>query len=113
MSPQDDASLTASERATFAGLEANAAAEDPVLASHLRGSSHHPVIAHMGRIRMAARSGWWGSPLTLIGLVLVALSLSTTWAIGVVGSLITMGGLYLIAASVARRRAKPGSAGPS
>jgi Protein of unknown function (DUF3040) len=113
MSPPDDASLTAGERAALAGLEANAAAEDPSLASRLRGSGRRPVIAHPGRIRTADRPGWWGAPLVLIGLILVALSLSTAWALGVVGSLIAVGGLYLIAASVARRGAEPRSDGPS
>ena len=46
MSARDDASLTDRERAAFAGLEATAAAEDPRLASRLKGSSrlrvHHP-----------------------------------------------------------------------
>jgi hypothetical protein len=113
VTPRDDASLTAGERAALAGLEASAAAQDPWLARRLSGASRLPVIVDLRRILMAGRPGWWGASLILIGLILVVLSLSTAWALGVVGSLITMGGLCLIAASVARRSAKPRPIGPS
>jgi hypothetical protein len=46
---------------------------------------------------------------TLIGLLLVALSLSRRWALGVVGSLIAVCGLWVVAAAVAGRRANTNS----
>ena len=46
MSARDDASLTDRERAALAGLEATAAAEDPRLASRLKGSSRLRVTTH-------------------------------------------------------------------
>ncbi len=50
---------------------------------------------------------WWGALLILIGLTLVALSLSTVSALGVVGLLFAASGLGIVAAAVGRRRAAP------
>jgi Protein of unknown function (DUF3040) len=113
MGPQDDSSLTASERDALAPLEADAAARDPLLARRLRGSSRLSVIAPLCRVRRSGRPGWWGASLILVGLTLVAMSLSTAWFLGVVGSLITTWGLWMLAGAVGRRLARGGSIGPA
>jgi Protein of unknown function (DUF3040) len=109
--PQDDASLTASERAALAGLEAKATAEDPLLARRLSGSSRPLVVAHLRRISKWCDRAWSGLAFVLIGLTLVVLSLSTVWPLGVVGLLFTARGLGIVAAGVQRRRANPSTAG--
>lgn len=111
MGRRDDSSLNAIERAALACLEAKAAAEDPALAGRLRGASRFPVIAYLRRTGMGGSRGWCGAPLILVGLILAALSLSTTWVMGVVGSLITAWGLWMVAAAVERRRPNAGSSG--
>ena len=106
MSPRNNRSLTASERAALAGLEANATAEDPPLARRLKGSSRFHPIDLTDRLRRSPiwrGRGWWGAPLTVIGLILVTLSLSTVWTLGLVGSLITTCGLWMVATAVQRR----------
>jgi hypothetical protein len=113
MRPRDDAALTANERASLAELEAKAAAEDPLLARRLRGSRRPVVIGRLCRVPMWRGRAWWGPSLILIGLALVALSLSTVWALGVAGLLFTASGLGIVAAAVERRRSKPSSAGPT
>lgn len=111
VSRRDDASLTASERAALVRLEARAVADDPVLARRLRGSSRLPAIAHLRLVRMGSGRGGWGATLIVLGLILVALSLSTTWALGVVGSLMTAWGLWMGAGAVKRPCANTSSTG--
>jgi hypothetical protein len=108
MSTRDEASLTARERAMLAALEATAAAEDPQLASRLKGSgrlravTRLRVVARLPRVPVWARSGWWAVPMVLVGLALVVLSLSTVAAIGVVGMLVAAGGLWIAAGALER-----------
>ena len=71
MSTRDDASLTAKERAALASLEAMAAAEDPQLASRLRGSRRLRLFTGMPAIPSWLRSTWWGVPALVVGLVLI------------------------------------------
>ena len=103
MSARDDASLTDRERAALAGLEATAAAEDPQLASRLTGSSRLRVITHLPRIPAWSRSRWWAGPLVAVGLVLVVVSLSTVWVVGVAGAVIAACGLWIVTGAVQRR----------
>jgi Protein of unknown function (DUF3040) len=113
MSTRDDARLTAQERAAFAGLEAAAAADDPQLAKRLRGSNRiwiRSVLTRTTRIAAAGSHrllnlGWWGIPITLVGLLLVVVSMSAGLLLGVVGAVISAFGLYLVAHGVRDRRA--------
>ena len=115
MSTRDDARLTAQERAAFAGLEAAAAADDPQLAKRLRGSNGiwiRSVLTRISRIAAAGSHrllnlGWWGIPIALVGLVLVVVSMSVGFALGVAGALIATFGLYLVARAIRERRTAP------
>jgi hypothetical protein len=115
MSTRDDARLTAQERAAFAGLEAAAAADDPQLAKRLRGSNGIWVRSVLSRgTRWAAVAwqrllhlGWWGIPVAVLGLVLVVVSMSVGFALGVAGALIATFGLYLVARAIRERRTAP------
>ena len=102
MSARDDASLTDRERTALAGLEARAAAEDPHLASRLMGSSRLAASTHSLRIPAWLRGGWWAGPLIAVGLVLVVVSLSAVWMLGVVGAAIAACGLWLVTGAVGR-----------
>ena len=103
MSTRDDASLTAKERAALASLEAVAAAEDPQLASRLRGSRRLHVFARMPAIPTWLRSTWWGVPALVVGLVLVVLSLSVSVVLGIVGLVLAGAGLGMVVRIVDRR----------
>ena len=100
MSTRDEASLTDRERAALASLEAVAAAEDPQLARRLRGAKRLRLIAQPPAIPSWLRSRWWAVPLLLFGLALVAIGLSTTVALSIVGSVMTAGGLGILTALV-------------
>lgn len=113
MGVQDDARLNAHERAALAGIEMKAAAEDPLLARRLKGSGWNLLVARVHKARTRMRRSWFAAPLIAVGLVLVTLSLSIAWPLGVVGSLMTMGGLWMLATGVQQRgakRARTGSA---
>jgi hypothetical protein len=109
MSTRDDASLTARERAALASLEASAAAEDPQLASRLRGSSRFRMIAHLPRVPAWVGSPWCAGSLVLVGLALVIISLSTTSVLGVAGLVMAAYGCCGLAGVVERlaRRGGP------
>jgi hypothetical protein len=111
MGAQDDARLTDSERFAVARLEATAAAEDPHFASRLKGSSRLRAITHLGRIPAWLHSGWWAGPLIVVGLMLVLVSLSTVWVLGVVGAVIAACGLWMVTAAVKRRWGSTGQPG--
>jgi Protein of unknown function (DUF3040) len=111
MDARDDARLTDSERLALANLEATAAAEDRRLAARLKGSSRLHVIAHPPRIPVWLRSGWWAGPVVVSGLVLMLVSLSTVWVLGVVGAVIAAWGLWMVTRAVHRRWGSRGSPG--
>src|ERR1700760_3911297 len=108
MSTRDDASLTAKERAALASLEAMAAAEDPQLASRLRGSRGLGLFTRLPAIPAWLRSTWWGVPALVVGLALMILSLSVGVALGVVGAILAAAGLIMVTGMVHRhtRRSK-------
>jgi hypothetical protein len=103
MSTRDDASLTAKERAALASLEAMAAAEDPQLASRLRGSRGLRLFTRLPAIPTWLRSAWWGVPALVVGLILVILSLSLSVVLGCVGAVLAAAGLWMVVGMVDRR----------
>lgn len=111
-----DARLSPAERAALADLESAATAADPHLAARLRGraTSHaRPALttAKARALRVWAAllaRGWWGAPLTVVGLFLAVLGLSTYLAISVLGLLVAATGLRLLAGLVERRLASAG-----
>jgi len=103
MSTRDDASLTDRERAALASLEAVAAAEDPLLARRLRGTSRLHLVAHLPRIPGWLRSDWCAGPLVLVGMALMLVSMSTTVALGVAGAVVAAVGLRVGVLAVGRR----------
>jgi len=103
MSTRDDPSLTAKERAALASLEATAAAEDPQLASRLRGSRRLRLFTRMPAIPTWLRSMWWGVPVLAVGLALVILSLSVNLVLGFVGVALAGAGLWMVVRIVDRR----------
>jgi hypothetical protein len=103
MSTRDDASLTAKERAALANLEAMAAAEDPQLATRLRGSRRLRLFTRLPAIPAWLRSAWWGIPALVVGLALVILSLSVNFVLGLAGAVLAAAGLWLVAKMVDRR----------
>jgi Protein of unknown function (DUF3040) len=108
MSTRDDASLTAKERAALASLEAVAAAEDPQLASRLRGSRGLRLFTRMPAMPAWVRSTWWGIPALVVGLALVILSISVSLVLGVAGAVLAVAGLWLVIGMVDRRWLKRG-----
>jgi hypothetical protein len=103
MGTRDDASLTAKERAALASLEAVAAAEDPQLASRLRGSSRWHWLTRLPAIPVWVRSSWWGVPALVIGLALIVLSLGVGLALGLLGAAMAAAGLWLVVGLIDRR----------
>jgi hypothetical protein len=103
MSTRDDPSLTAKERAALASLEAMAAAEDPQLASRLRGSRRLRVFTRLPAIPAWLRSTWWGVPALVVGLALIVLSLSVSVVLGLVGVALAAAGLWMVIQVVDRR----------
>jgi hypothetical protein len=111
MDARDDARLTDRERLALANLEAAAAAEHSRLANRLKGSSRLDLTAHLPRIPVHLRSGWWVEPLVAAGLVLVLVSLATAWILGVIAAC----GLWMATGAFHRRwgaRARPGEHRP-
>jgi hypothetical protein len=103
MSTRDDASLTAKERAALASLEAMAAAEDPQLASRLRGSRRLRLFTQLPAIPTWLRSTWWGVPALVVGLALVVLSLSVSVVLGIFGAALAGVGLWMVVGIVDKR----------
>lgn len=103
MSTRDDSRLTAEERAVLANLEATATAADPQLAARLRGPSRWKLVASVPVLPGWIRSLWLAVPAILAGLVLAAVSLSTSLAVGVTGAGIVAAGLWSLVAAAERR----------
>lgn len=112
LSTRDDARLTAEERAALSSLEALAAADDPQLASRLRGPRRWSIALHGARMKgLSAWAGlpawihtlWFAVPVVLFGLVLVVAGLTLGWGIGVLGALVSTGGLVLVVRHAGRR----------
>ena len=103
MSTRDDSRLTAEERAVLANLEATATADDPQLAARLRGPSRWKLVASMPPLPGWVRSLWVAVPAIIAGLVLTAVSLSTSLAVGVVGAGIAAAGLWSLVSTAERR----------
>lgn len=112
MSTRDDARLTAEERAALSNLEALAMADDPQLAARLRGPGRwHPINA-LARLKLITRWAripswfyelWFCIAAVVVGLALAVLSPAVGLAVGLVGSLLTAGGLVLLLRVVPRR----------
>jgi hypothetical protein len=103
MSTRDDSRLTAQERAVLADLEALATADDPQLAARLRGPSGWKFVPRIPSFPGWIRSLWLAVPAVVVGLVLTAVSLSTSLLIGIVGVAMTAGGLGSVVTAAGRR----------
>jgi hypothetical protein len=99
-----DSRLSAAERAALANLEAAASAADPGLAAHLRGGVAWRFAPALGAARIwlgrawayALGARWWGIPLALVGLLLMALGLSVGLALSLLGAAMTTVGLWML-----------------
>ena len=106
-----DARLSAAERAALADLEAAAAAHDPALASRLRGSTAVRAKPLLIAVKRQTRRAWtlllglrWSwAPLTVLGLFLIALGLSSGLAFSLVGIVVAAAGLRVLAEIVDER----------
>ena len=116
-----DARLSAAERAALANLEAAAAAEDPHLASRLKGSPASkiktvaPIVLSylVGRWRSLLRLGWWGGLVALAGMALIVLGLGSGLVIAVFGAIVCAAGLRILAQAVQDHRTKPPTKPPA
>lgn len=109
-----DARLNAAERAALADLEAAAAAADPALAARLRGGLAWKAVPLVRSLRRrlvlwwaaVLQAGWWGVPLTVAGLLLMALGLSAGLALSVVGAVIAAVGVRVLVEMARLRMAR-------
>ena len=120
-----DSRLTAEERAALAHLEAAATADDPHLATRLRGSGSARLNAlgskaHRDLAALATRAfhlGWWGLGFAVVGLAMMVLAVSTGLWLGILGTIVAVMGLMSVAHAVERRiaggRAKRGKGSPT
>jgi Protein of unknown function (DUF3040) len=109
-----DSRLSAEERAALAHLEAAASADDPHLASRLRGSGVNRIslltsgirrdLVSLGRRLVAL--GWWGSLLALVGLALIILAVSVGAWLALAGALILIVGLVSVVGAAERKLVK-------
>lgn len=96
-------------------LEAAAAAEDPHLASRLKGSPASrlravaPVVYSYlrGLSARVLRLRWWGVPVSIAGLALVVLGMAAGLAVSIAGALVAAAGLRMLAQIVEDRRVAP------
>ena len=102
-----DARLNAAERAALADLEAAATADDPTLASRLKGTRTNPALtsARIQLLRvwllLLMRARHFGAPLIVLGLLLVVLGLSAGLLVSLVGVALVSLGLRVGAESLA------------
>ncbi|HWE55653.1 MAG TPA: DUF3040 domain-containing protein [Acidimicrobiales bacterium] len=99
-----DARLNAAERAALADLESAAAAADPTLAAKLKGTGPRtrPTLARARREALrwwapVLGAGWWGIPLVVAGLLLMALGLSASLVLSLAGMVMAVVGLRILA----------------
>lgn len=108
-----DARLSAAERAALADLEAAATAADPGLAALLRGGASRRIRSDLQAVRAGltkaaaavAGAGWWGVPITVLGVLLMVLGLSAAIAVSFVGAVVAAIGLAALAWMAAARLA--------
>lgn len=106
-----EARLSAAERAALADLESAAAAADPHLAARLRGRAPSrvlPVLASARAVALRASAwvlgrGWWGVPVTVLGLLLVGIGLAYGLVLSVAGLVVAAVGLRVLAELVEHR----------
>ena len=101
MSGPEEAVLSAQERAALAQLEQRAAADDPRLASQLRGAARRRaatarLVAAVAHLWAALRPAVWGPVLLVAGLTLTAVGVGAGLALGVVGVVLTTAALSLL-----------------
>jgi hypothetical protein len=101
MSPHDEATLSAAERAALAGLESKAEADDPRLAAALRGGIRRswPTLRVPPALVRSTRS-WMGPVLAVGGLAVMIFALSSLTILAAAGALAFMTGAVLSAALV-------------
>jgi Protein of unknown function (DUF3040) len=97
----NEAGLTDKERAILAGLAEKAAADDPMLASRLRGGGR------LDRLRLPDVPDFvhhWacGVVCAVVGLMVAVAGLSTSIVLGIFGVLFTMFGVVLAVTAFAR-----------
>ena len=112
MSGPEEAVLSAQERAALAQLEQRAAADDPRLASQLRGVARRRadtarLVAALGHRWASLRPAVWGPLLLVAGLAITAVGLGAGLAVGLVGVALTTLALALLV----RLAAGPGACG--
>ena len=99
-----DARLSAAERAALADLEAAAAASDPRLASMLRGGTARRLRSDLRLVgfrlsrvaTLVSGARWWGVPITVVGMFLMVLGLSSGIGWSFVGALAATVGLTIL-----------------
>lgn len=111
MSTRDDAKLSDKERAALAGLEAEAEADDPGLAAHLRGrrGGHRKPLTVPPQLTAASRTAL-GPIVAVLGLFVVVLTLSASVAVAALGLVVMVAGATMssvLVRSVISARAKP------
>lgn len=114
MSPHDEATLSAAERAALAGLESKAEADDPRLAAALKGGLRRswPTFRIPPALVRSTRT-WMGPVLSVAGLAVMIVALSSLTAVAVFGAAVFMTGAVMSAGLVrsgvaAGMRALPG-----
>jgi DNA-binding CsgD family transcriptional regulator len=96
MSTRDGASLSGEERAALAHLEARASADDPALATRLRGQRGPRITLRLPKIPARLKSRWWGLPALVVGFALMLWSLSTAVLLGLAGLILAAAGMWLL-----------------
>jgi hypothetical protein len=69
------------------------------------------LVTKLPRIPTWLWHSWWGAPVALVGLLLVGLSPSTGFVVGLVGALMLTAGLRMLGGAVQARRNGSGPAG--
>ncbi len=112
-----DSKLSAAERAALADLEAAAAAADPSLAALLRGGARWRPLPAIRSVALRLLRlwavvlglGWAGVPMSLGGLLLMVLGLSSGLAVSLVGLLFAFVGLRVLVEMLRLRLPRPRS----